>query len=183
VNPVIIRPQRDVDAPAVRRVLIDSFGEARVADLAAALRARPDRGPAFVAEDDEIIGHVQLSRSWVDAARQLVDVLVLSPLAVTPRRQKQGIGTALVAAALSAAGALATPLVFLEGDPDYYARLGWQPAGAHGFIAPSARIPDAAFQVVLLPGWQSWMTGALVYNDTFWALDCVGLRPDAGPVS
>ena len=66
--------------------------------------------------------------------------------------------------------------MFLEGDPGYYSRLGWQPASGHGFTAPSVRIPDVAFQVRLLPGHESWMTGALVYNDTFWQFDCVGLR-------
>ena len=29
-----------------------------------------------------------------------------------------------------------------------------------------------------LPPWRSWMSGGLVYNDTFWAFDCVGLRND-----
>ena len=43
-------------------------------------------------------------------------------------------------------------------------------------MRPSNRIPDAAFQVVVLPGHEPWMTGALVYCDPFWALDCVGLR-------
>jgi putative acetyltransferase len=45
-----------------------------------------------------------------------------------------------------------------------------------GFTAPSVRIPNAAFQVVTLPSYQPWMTGALVYAEQFWALDCVGLR-------
>jgi putative acetyltransferase len=38
------------------------------------------------------------------------------------------------------------------------------------------RIPDAAFQVVTLAGYQPWMTGALVYAEQFWVHDCVGLR-------
>ena len=40
----------------------------------------------------------------------------------------------------------------------------------------SVRIPDAACQVALLPAYEPWMTGALVYCDPFWALDAVGLR-------
>jgi putative acetyltransferase len=37
-----------------------------------------------------------------------------------------------------------------------------------------------AFQVVTLPAYEPWMTGALVYAEQFWAFDCVGLRdPDA----
>ena len=58
----------------------------------------------------------------------------------------------------------------------YYARLGWHRASDRGFTAPSARIPNAAFHVIVLPYWQPWMIGAVVYNDTFWTLDCVGLR-------
>lgn len=174
-----IRNQLPEDAPAVRGVLTDAFGDdGTVADLAEALLARPDRpGPALVAEvDGAIAGHVQLSRSWVDAAPALVEVLVLSPVGVAPAHQRHGIGRALCAAAVEQARQLGAPAVFLEGDPGYYSRLGWERAGAHGFTAPSVRIPDAAFQLTLLPGHEPWMTGALVYNDTFWQLDCVGLR-------
>jgi putative acetyltransferase len=38
------------------------------------------------------------------------------------------------------------------------------------------RIPEAAFQVVKLPAYEPWMTGTLIYDHTFWDLDCVGLR-------
>jgi putative acetyltransferase len=38
------------------------------------------------------------------------------------------------------------------------------------------RIPQCAFQVVVLPAWEPWMTGALVYPDAFWLMDAVGLR-------
>ncbi|HKT02346.1 MAG TPA: hypothetical protein VJT31_22685 [Rugosimonospora sp.] len=71
------------------------------------------------------------------------------------------------------------PLVFLEGDPRYYARAGFTPGAAHGFRKPSLRIPDAGFQVVTLSAYQPWMTGTLVYAMTFWDHDGVGLRdPD-----
>jgi putative acetyltransferase len=176
---VIVRDERDTDAPAVRRVIIEAFGRPRVADLAAALRARPDRGAGLVAEDaGEVIGCVHLSTSWVDASRALVEVLVLSPLAVRPDRQRAGVGRALVAAALAAAEQFGAPALFLEGDPAYYSRFGFEAAAGRGFTPPSTRIPAAGFQAVVLPSWQPWMTGALVYNDTFWSHDCVGLRAD-----
>ena len=38
------------------------------------------------------------------------------------------------------------------------------------------RIPEPAFQVVILGGHEEWMTGALVYCEPFWAHDSVGLR-------
>jgi putative acetyltransferase len=68
------------------------------------------------------------------------------------------------------------PLVFLEGSPAYYARFGFLPGSEHGFRRPSLRIPAAAFQVHLLPAYESWMTGTLVYRQEFWDHDVVGLR-------
>lgn len=67
-------------------------------------------------------------------------------------------------------------MVFLEGDPVFYLRLGFTPGGQQGFRKPSLRIPDAAFQAIRLPSHEPWMTGTLVYPDTFWQHDAVGLR-------
>jgi len=67
------------------------------------------------------------------------------------------------------------PAVFLEGSPDY-SQLGFVPADVLGFRRPSLRIPPAAFQVHLLPAYEDWMTGTLVYREAFWNHDAVGLR-------
>lgn len=175
-----IRAQRPEDDSGVGRVLTAAFeDDGRVAALAAALRERADQGAALVADDGNgrIVGHTQLSVSWVDARHRVVQVLVLSPLAVAPTHQLQGIGSRLLAAAREEAASLGAPLVFLEGDPGFYSTRGWRPAGEFGFSPPSARIPARAFQVVTLRGYDpATMRGALVYNDTFWSHDCVGLR-------
>jgi putative acetyltransferase len=164
----------------VREVHRRAFdGDPRVPGLVDALRAAPaPLSPlSFVATTgDRVIGHVLLSASRVDAPERLVDVLVLSPLGVLPEHQRQGIGSRLVAHALDAADARSIPLVFLEGSPDYYGRRGFESASAVGFRSPSLRIPDVAFQVARLSSYEPWMTGTLVYAETFWALDCVGLR-------
>jgi putative acetyltransferase len=68
------------------------------------------------------------------------------------------------------------PLVFLEGSPSYYPRLGFTPGREHRFRRPSLRIPDAAFQVLPLRAYETWMTGTLVYRQAFWDHDAVGLR-------
>lgn len=177
--PVTIRTQRSGERTAVREVVTAAFGEAVVADLAEALRDAPagvDR-LSFVAEvAGRLVGHAQLSRSWLDAPSRLVGVLVLSPLSVVPDHQRGGIGARLVRHALAEAAEVRAPLVFLEGSPRYYGRLGFERASELGFTAPSVRIPDAAFQVAVLAAHEPWMTGALVYAEQFWALDCVGLR-------
>src|SRR4051812_47561413 len=126
--------------------------------------------------DNTIVGHVQLSRSWIDAREALVEVLVLSPLSVLPTQQTRGIGTRLIEAALAEAERLGAPAVFLEGDGGYYGARGFEAATPKHFRRPSHRIPEPAFQVALLPGYETWMVGQLVYPEAFWATDTVGLR-------
>jgi putative acetyltransferase len=173
---VLVRPEGDGDHDAVREVITSAFGDGRVAHLAAALRSGPARASFVALLDEQIIGHVLLSRGWIDAPQRLVEVLVLSPLSVAPAHQRRGVGAALVRTAIDAAADLAAPLLFLEGSPRYYARFGFVAGSSRGFVAPSARIPDAAFQVVVLPSWQPELTGALVYPEAFWTHDSVGLR-------
>jgi putative acetyltransferase len=174
----MIRPERPGDN--VRDVVLRAFdGKELVADLADALRSSDAYvdGMSFVAEDrGELVGQAMLTRALVDAPQRLVDVLVLSPIGVVPDRQRGGVGTALLRHACAAADERAEPLIFLEGDPGYYARQGFEPAGALGFRRPSLRIPPSAFQVRRLAAYRPWMTGTLVYPAPFWNLDAVGLR-------
>ncbi|MGI8881616.1 MAG: GNAT family N-acetyltransferase [Jatrophihabitans sp.] len=176
---VEFRGQYDDDANKVAQVITSAFADhGRVAGLAAALRSRSDTQASLVAVDgDRIVGHTHLSISWVDAPRKLFEVLTLSPLSVTPDRQAQGVGTGLLARAREAAEQLGAPLLFLEGDPGYYAKRGWLGAERLGFAPPSRRIPAPGFQVMPLARYdREAMRGALVYNDTFWTYDSVGLR-------
>jgi putative acetyltransferase len=174
----VIRTFRAEDRATVARVVTDAFGDhgPTVAALVDDLRATHVCAELVAEEAGAVVGHVMLSRSWVDARRSLVDVLVLSPLSVAPSEQGRGVGTTLVAAALEGARRQQAPAVFLEGDPRYYSGRGFEAAVPRGFTRPSTRVPEPAFQVAVLEGHEDWMTGALVYCEPFWAHDCVGLR-------
>lgn len=170
-----VRRAEPSDRAAIETVVRAAFAEepvvaSIVADLHAAGRAEIE----LVAVDDVVIGHVLLSRAWVDDETALAEVLVLSPLGVAPERQGSGVGGALIAAALDAAREAGESHVFLEGDPGYYARHGFGPALEHGFLRPTDRIPGPAFQVAVLA--ERDITGRLVYPDAFWAHDAAGLR-------
>jgi putative acetyltransferase len=178
-----IRAVRPAEERAAEELVAAAFGESpdgRVVQMMRALRAGGAARASLVAVvGEELAGHVGLSRGWVDARRELVEVLVLSPLSVRPGHQGYGVGTALVAAALRAAEDRHAPAVFLEGSPVYYGRRGFGSGSAVGFDRPSTRIPDPAFQVALLPAYQPWMAGRLIYPEAFWTTDTVGLRdPD-----
>ena len=173
-----IREAAGSDHPDIRQVVLAAFAEEpQVADLVDELRVtRRVRNELVAVDDAAVVGHVLLSRGWVDDDEELAPALVLSPLGVLPEAQRHGVGTTLVRAALDAARNAGESLVFLEGDPGYYGTRGFERAGRRGFLAPSQRIPAPAFQVALLG--EQRHRGRLVYADAFWALDCVGLRGD-----
>jgi putative acetyltransferase len=174
---VEVRPMTDADAEAVLEVVGAAFvDEPEVVPLQRDLMARTDNHGYVAVHDGRVVGHVGLTRCWIDAEPRLVEALVLSPLSVAPDVQRRGVGAALVAAAVAAADGLGAPAVFLEGDPAYYARQGWRPAVDLGVTPPSRRVPAPAFQCVRLAAHEDWMRGALVYPDTFWAHDATGLR-------
>lgn len=179
---VTVRTMSRDEFGAMRELSIAAFGADHAPDIGQLLDALHaswawDDELCFVAEDGgELVGHVLYTHAILDTPRRLEDVLVLSPIGVHPDRQHHGIGSELVTTSLTALRKRREPLVFLEGNPDFYRRFGFAQADALGFIAPSVRIPAAAFMVQTLPTYQPWMTGALVYPDAFWLVDAVGLR-------
>ena len=123
-------------------------------------------------------GHAMFTSSLLDAPERLVAVQVLSPVGVLPLHQVQGVGSAIVRFGLEIMVERSVPVVFVEGSPRYYSRFGFEAGGELGFRKPSLRIPDAAFQALRLPSYESWMTGTMVYSEIFWRHDSVGLRQD-----
>ena len=180
-----VRREEPSDREAVGEIHRAAFGDQGewVARLVDGLRAglTADNGLSLVAIDSgTVVGHVMFTTSLLDAPSRLVDVQVLSPVGVLPARQRRGIGSLLISTGLQALAERSIPLVFLEGSPVYYPRFGFVPAKEAGFRKPSLRIPDAGFQVKLLPAFEPWMTGTLVYSHTFWDHDAVGLRDSRG---
>jgi len=177
---VDLRAATPEDQPGVDAVVAAAFAEpadGRVVRLVRLLRTSgAERAGIVAVADDTIVGHVLLSRSWIDAREALVEVLVLSPLSVLPAHQNRGIGTRLIKAALAEAERHGAPAVFLEGAWGYYGTRGFEAATPKNLRRPSDRIPEPAFQVALLPAYEAWMVGQLVYPEAFWASDTVGLR-------
>ena len=166
------------DVRSVHLAAFEDHGQA-VANLVDDLREAVARGKglSLVAErQGRVVGHVMFSPGLLDTPERLVPVQVLSPIGVKPACQNTGVGTALIRRGLELLVERPAPLVFLEGPPAYYSRFGFEPAREQGFRKPSLRIPDAAFQVLLLPAYEPWMTGTLVYSEPFWRHDAVGLR-------
>lgn len=178
-----IREELPSDVAAVHELQRAAFAQqadqvdALVRDLRHSLRSEPGLSLVAVDAAGEVVGHALFTRNVLDAPSRLVDVQVLSPVGVRPDAQRRGVGGALIRHGIKALAARGVPAVFLEGSPDYYSRFGFEPATDMGFRRPSLRIPKPAFQVLLLPAHEPWMTGTLVYRQDFWHHDLVGLRP------
>ena len=188
-QPFDIRDVEPGDADVVLEVVRSAFGGGgsahgdQVADLWAEVRASDHLLAERVAVvDGEVVGHVGVSHCWLDARRELVPMAMLSPLSTAPGSERQGIGSALVAAAVEAARGTGRPALVLEGSPTFYSARGFRPASDHGIEAPSVRVPAPAFQVVAY-ALEDWMTGRVVYPEVWWRHDSTGLRdPDLAEV-
>jgi putative acetyltransferase len=105
--------------------------------------ARP-QGLELVATDGPmLIGHVLAAKG--DLADRAV--LGIAPLSVMPHRQGQGIGTALLTELLRRTDQEGWPLVVLLGDPRYYRRFGFEPAGPFGIVYQPVGSDSPYFQV------------------------------------
>ncbi|MGH4021052.1 MAG: GNAT family N-acetyltransferase, partial [Pseudonocardiaceae bacterium] len=171
---VLIRRERADDRPAVRRLHAAAFAraelegaeapEARLVDDLRETAAWLGRLSLVGEVEDAVVGHVVCSRATLEPGGR--PVLGLGPIGVLPTWQGQGIGSALMHAVLAAAGALDEPLVCLLGEPDFYRRFGFEPAGRCGVLPPDPAW-SAHFQIRPLDSWSEGMTGTFRYAEPF----------------
>jgi len=128
------------------------------------LRAGGRLSVALVAEDGgQIIGHVAFSPVSLAGA---AGGLGLAPLAVTPDRQRTGIGGQLARAGLAAAAAAGAQFVVVLGHPGYYPRFGFRRAAEVGLGNEYGA--DEAFMVLeMRPGSLPAGGGLVKYGPEF----------------
>ncbi|MEZ6065774.1 MAG: N-acetyltransferase [Planctomycetaceae bacterium] len=116
-----------------------------------------------------MVGHVGFS-PVTDPMHSFVGY-ILAPLAVRPEFQRQGIGTAVVEAGIQQLVEQGVDIVFVYGDPAYYARYGFEPASAASFHAP--------YPLQYPFGWQARCLTASAKLPAAATLTCVALRDPA----
>jgi putative acetyltransferase len=134
-----VRPAADGDEEAIRGVHLAAFPTSAEANLVARLHEDFDSEISLVAEQaGEIVGHAMLSRMSVSAGSRVLRALGLGPVGILPGSQGSGIGSNLIRSALGIAGTLGEEVVFVLGEPDYYARFGFSAEAAANFASPYA---------------------------------------------
>lgn len=162
------RAERDGDADAIRAVTEAAFRDAPHADgnehlIVDALREAGALAVSLVAEEDgAVIGHAAASRVAIDGASD-ADWYGLGPVSVAPARQRAGVGSTLVRAALQTLRELEAAGCVLLGDPAYYGRFGFEAAAP--LVLPD--VPPAYFQAVAFRGRKP--EGIVAYHAAFGA--------------
>lgn len=102
------------------------MGEAVLVNM---LRARSTFDPELslvCVLDGQIVGHILFTPQSIRIQGSTYHALILSPLAVHPNYQKQGIGSALIHAGHLRASHKGFVLSVVLGHPHYYVRFGYQ---------------------------------------------------------
>lgn len=162
---MMIRGRTGADDQAIRRLNDAAFGGTCESKLIEALRAAGLVVVELVADEQALIGHILFSPLDVTVDGAAVRALALAPMSVQPKRQRGGIGSALVRAGLEQARAEGWQAVIVLGHRDYYPRFGFSAALAQPLKAPFSGPSFMALE--LQPGILQGGDGKVVYPAAF----------------
>ncbi len=145
-----IRPEQPADVAAIHALTEAAFGQAEHSShteqlIVDALRDRGELTVSLVAErDGDVVGHVAVSPVTVSDGS--AGWFGLGPLSVLPALQGQGVGAALMQAAVDALRSQQAHGCVLLGEPAYYGRFGFR--AEPGLTLPG--VPPEYFQALCL---------------------------------
>ncbi|MAE47275.1 MAG: GNAT family N-acetyltransferase [Planctomycetes bacterium] len=162
-----IRLEKERDQRAVHAVNSSAFETRAEADLVDVLREQARPHISLIAEDKGIIiGHIMFSPVSL-RGHPKIRALGLAPMAVTPRRQRQGIGTALVQAGLEHCKRGNFAFAVVLGHPRFYPRFGFRPARELGIDSEYDVPPEVFMALELEPGALEEKSGRVRYHAAF----------------
>jgi putative acetyltransferase len=164
---MLVRDEDEGDRTAVHALNASAFETRAEADLVDALREHMRPVVSLVAEAaDAVVGHIMFSPVSL-AGYPNLKIMGLAPMAVTPRYQRQGIGSALVHAGLDRCRQLGVGAIVVLGHPEYYPRFGFSTAKQFS-LRCAYNAPEEAFMVLeLQPGYLANTSGMIQYHVIF----------------
>ena len=140
-----IRDSSLADLPAIESLYPEAFPDEDLLPFVRDLLVDESVTTSLVGViDSRIVGNVIFTLCGVEGGQ--ADISLLAPLAVTPSRHGQGIGSELVRAGLQRLQDNGVSAVCVLGDPAFYGRLGFRRSTS---IQPPYRLPaeyDGAWQ-------------------------------------
>jgi len=173
-----IRQEISEDNQQVSKVVKSAFEQGErgyhgEGELVEKLRTAPEYIPALslVAEvNDQIVGHIILSRVYIHTSEGKVSTLILAPVSVLPEYQNQGVGALLIKGVHQVAIQLGERHIFLLGHTAYYPRFGYQPSRNFGIAFPDNRADDPCMCIELVQDSLGGMKGVLEYSQPFYEI-------------
>jgi putative acetyltransferase len=135
---LVMRAYRPQDAGAVAALYPLAFPDEDLVPLVRNLLEGPDIVSLVAISGAALAGHVIFSKCGVGTKTD--GAALLGPLAVSPDRQRQGVGGALIRAGLRQLEGDGVHLVCVLGDPAYYGRFGFQ---RETEVTPPYPLPEA----------------------------------------
>jgi putative acetyltransferase len=162
-----IRLETGADRAAIRAVNEAAFESPVEADIVDALRAKGVELVSLVADrGGVVVGHILFSPVALAGHGEL-RLMGLGPMAVLPRHQREGIGSALVGEGLIRCRQLGVHAVVVVGHPQYYPRFGFAPASRYG-LRCRYEVPDDVFMITeLVRGALLGASGLILYDEAF----------------
>ncbi len=162
-----IRRERPDDHAAIRALTEAAFGGPLEATVVDRLRAEADPVLSLVADEGRaLVGHVMFSPATLPGHPGL-GLMALGPMAVAPREQGKGVGSALVRAGLDACRTLGRGAVVLVGHPGYYPRFGFVPGARFGLASEFDTPPETFMVLELEPGHLRTAAGTVRFHEAF----------------
>jgi len=132
---VKIRQEQASDYNVVYQLVKESFlteNHTEEPDYLNALRTKsefiPDLSLVAETEDGTIVGQIVLYQTTVNYYNSQDVQLVVSPLSVSPKYFRRGVGSALLREGLKIAREMGYKAVFLWGNHNFYSKLGFVPS-------------------------------------------------------
>ncbi len=162
---IVIRQEQPEDVAMIHHVVHQAFGQAAEANLVDALRRNGKAKISLVAEDNgRVIGHILFSEVTLEG--QLTGI-GLAPMAVSPERQNEGIGSRLVEEGLKRCREAGYLFAVVLGHPEFYPRFGFVRASLFG-LKSEYNVRDEAFMALeLAKGSLAGFAGMVKYQPEF----------------
>jgi putative acetyltransferase len=158
------------DYEPIRNLNRLAFGGNEEAELVDRLRSASLVVLSLVAIDnDEIVGHILFSDLPIETDQGGIDAVSLAPMAVHPKWQRQGIGSALARQGLEICQERGKAIVIVVGHPGYYPRFGFSAELAKSLDSPFSG--DAWMALELKKGALDDVKGTVRYPEAFGDLE------------
>jgi len=136
-----IRLAQETDLEPIQKIIESSFSDEEnqvISNFAAELSKETTTPPikSLVAElGTKVIGYVCYSPIFLKSEPS-ISGYILSPIAVSPEHQKQGVGSNLIKSGIDMLTKYGAGVILVYGDPAYYGRFGFKEEIGHSFVAP-----------------------------------------------